>query len=77
MQNKSPYEIRLELLQMAKEHLDSQFILQLEFAKKVFDAAVAANQVAVDTWQDYLPKVYTVEDIMAKANDLYGFVTKK
>jgi hypothetical protein len=77
MTNKSPYEIRLELLQMAKEQLDAQFQIQLEFAKKVFDAALAANQVTLDAWKQYLPEQHSVEDIMAKAAELYGFVTKK
>jgi hypothetical protein len=75
--NKSPYEIRLELLQMAKDQLDAQFQLQLEFAKKVFDAALAANQVTLDTWKTFVPAGYTIDDITKKATELYGFVSKK
>lgn len=75
--NKTPYEIRLELLQMAKEHLDAQFLLQMEFAKKVFDSALAANQVTLAAWKDYVPQGYTMDDLMKKATELYTFVSKK
>lgn len=75
--NKTPYEIRLELLQMAKAHFDAQFALQLEFAKKMFDSALAANQVGIGGWKDYVPQSYSLDDVMKKATELYSFVSKK
>lgn len=74
---KTPYEIRLELLQMAKDHLESTFQAQVEFGKKMTEALVAANKATIDELQKFAPKGYTVDDITKKAAELYSFILKK
>ncbi len=71
---KSGFEIRLEVLQMAKDFMDKQAKLNADFAAQAFDVAVRANQATVDQWKEYTPATYTIEDMMAKANELYKFI---
>lgn len=77
MSNKNPFELRTDILAMAKDYMDQQYQLNKEFAQRAFDEAVAAQKVTVDSWKSYVPEMYSVEDLMKKAQDLYGFVTKK
>ena len=74
---KSPYEIRLELLQMAKDFLDKQIQTQVDFALKAYEMQVKINGATIDQLESFMPKTYSIEDIMTKATELYGFVNKK
>lgn len=75
--SKTPYEIRLELLQMAKDHLESSFKAQVDFATQMTAALVAANKATVEELQKFAPKTYTVDDITKKATELYAFILRK
>lgn len=75
--SKTPYEIRLELLKMAKDHLESSFKAQTDFATQMALALIAANKVSTEELSKYAPKMYTFEDIAKKAAELYTFVQKK
>lgn len=77
MATKTPYEIRLEVLQMAKEHLDAEYHRQCDFASKMMSALIAANKASVDEMSKLVPKMYGVDEITKKAMDLYAFVLKK
>jgi len=74
---KTPYEIRLELLQMAKEHLETLYHTQQDFAARAFDALVASNKATLEEWQRLVPKAYTIDEVTKKAGELYAFVLKK
>lgn len=63
---KNPFEIRTEVLAMAKDYMDKQYALNLELAQKV-----AGESAKV------LDQMYTVEELMEKANEFYSFVQKK
>lgn len=75
--SKTPYEIRLELLQMAKDHLDASFKAQVDFATQVTAALIAANKATVEELQKLAPKSYSIDEITKKAAELYSFVQKK
>lgn len=75
--SKTPYEIRLELLQMAKDHLDASFKAQVDFATQMSAALVAANKASVEELSKLAPKGYTFDEIAKKAAELYAFVQKK
>lgn len=77
MTTKNPFEIRTELLGMAKEYLDQQYHLNMEFYRNAFDKALAANQVTMENWKTYVPQVYTIEELTKKAQEMYNFVEKK
>ena len=77
MSNKNPFELRTDILAMAKDYMDQQYHMNTEFARKAFDEAVATQKVTVDSWKTHVPEMYTIEDMMKKAQELYGFVSKK
>ena len=77
MANKNPFELRTEVLTMAKDYLDKQYELNVEFARKAYDEALKANKVANAAWASYVPPMYTIDDVMKKAQELYGFVSNK
>jgi hypothetical protein len=77
MSNKNPFEIRSDILGMAKEYMDRQHEINVQYATKAFETAVDAGKVASDQWKQYVPQMYSMEDLMKKAQELYGFVTKK
>ncbi len=74
---KNAFELRTDILAMAKEYMDQQYQLNREFAERVFDEAVNAGKVTNDQWKQYVPEMYSVEELMKKAQELYGFVSKK
>ena len=74
---KTPYEIRLSLLQMAKDHLDFMFNANAAFISQITAAAINANASTLEELKALAPKPYTIEDITNKASELYAFVLKK
>lgn len=77
MSNKNPFELRTDILAMAKDYMDQQYNLNLQFAQRAFEEAVTAQKVSADAWKKYVPEMYTIEDLMKKAQELYGFVSSK
>lgn len=75
--SKTPYEIRLELLQMAKEHLDTLFHAQNVFATQMVNAMQQANKATVEELKQFAPKAYSIDEITKKAAEMYAFVLKK
>lgn len=77
MSNKNPYELRFDVLKMAKEMMDQQYdIAQQQFwtqLEQYKDASKDVNEV----FEKYTPKMYQPSEIMEKAEELYSFVTKK
>jgi len=71
-QNKNPFEIRAEMLQLAKDYMDQQWHMNLDFTRQLFEE----NKKTADEMQEAL-KMYSMEDLMAKAKEMYSFVSKK
>jgi hypothetical protein len=84
MSNKNPFEIRLEVLKMAKEMMDQSYS---EAMNGWWDLVNSYAKTANKTTEEFLrqsedlmkskPSMYTPADIMTKAQELYSFVTKK
>jgi hypothetical protein len=74
---KTPYEIRLELLQLAQEHLRTTYERQMAFANESLRLATDAGWKTIEELKKLAPAPYTVDDIIKKAQELYGFVQKK
>lgn len=79
MSNKTPFEIRLDLLKMAQEYFIQTTDMQQKFAIEALETAVTAGKLTVEEYktqmQSFIPKTYTVEDIVEKAKELYSFVS--
>jgi len=72
MTQKNPFEIRAEMLQMAKDYMDQQYKMNIQLATDMYDQG-QKNMIEL---QDAY-KMYSVEDMMAKAKEMYSFVSKK
>ena len=72
MSNKNPFEIRSEMLQLAKDYMDQQYFMNKEFAEKMFDA----GKMQMEEFQK-VTEMYSVEDLMTKAKEMYSFVSDK
>ena len=72
MANKNPFEIRAEMLQMAKDYMDQQWHMNLDFTRQLFEQ----NQKTVEEMQEAL-QPYSMDELMKKAQEMYSFVSKK
>jgi len=72
MSSKNPFEIRAEMLQLAKEYMDQQYHMNIQFAEKMMDQG---KKTAEELQEMY--KMYSMEDLMEKAKEMYSFVSKK
>ena len=72
MANKNPFEIRAEMLTLAKDYMDQQYYMNKEFAEKMFDAGKKTAEEMQEAF-----KMYSVEELMEKAKEMYSFVSKK
>ena len=77
MSNKTPFELRFDVLKMAKEMMDQQYdIAQNQYWTMINQAESSAKDVT-DVFEKYTPKMYQPKEIMEKAEELYKFVIKK
>ena len=65
---------RADALSMAKDYMDRQQEIAVEFAKMAFSAALSSGPVTASARQEYLPKMYTLDELMMKAQEMYSFV---
>lgn len=63
--NKTPYEIRLDVAKLAKEMLDRK--LEADMLKYNIDREVDPSVA--------MPSVYSTDDVLKTANELYSFVS--
>jgi len=69
MSNKNPFEIRADVLAMAKDYMDKQ----VELNTALFTQLMEAGQKTIDD----IPKMYTIEELQEKAKEMYSFVSDK
>ena len=70
--NKNPFEIRSEMLQLAKEYMDQQIKINMDFAEKAYkEGTKTLQELQAET------KMYSMDDLMEKAKEMYNFVSEK
>jgi hypothetical protein len=72
MTTKNPFEIRAEMLQLAKEYMDQQYHMNVQFAEKM----IKEGRKTIDESKDVY-EMYSIKDMMDKAKEMYSFVTDK
>jgi hypothetical protein len=72
MSNKNPFEIRAEMLQLAKEYMDQLQDTQFSIAAKMFEI----GQIQLEEYQK-MTEMYSVEELKEKAKEMYSFVSTK
>lgn len=72
MVNKNPFEIRSEILELAKDYMDRQVQMNIEYAEKM----QALGKIQAEEYtKAFAP--YSFDDMMEKAKEMYSFVSKK
>jgi hypothetical protein len=72
MSNKNPFEIRAEMVQLAKEYMDKQWEANMDLMNNMYDQGKATIEQMQEAYQPY-----SVKDMMEKAQEMYSFVSKK
>ena len=72
MSNKNPFEIRQEVLQMAKDYMDQAWNMNIELQQRLY----ANSKITSEQFQEAF-KPYSVDTMMEKAQEMYKFVSKK
>lgn len=70
--NKNPFEIRAEILQLAKEYMDQQCQMNIQFAENMTEQG---KKTVEEVQKAYT--MYSMDDLMEKAKEMYSFVSKK
>lgn len=77
MQNKSPFEIRLELLQLANDYFWKMHDQNSTLVKQAVTTGLELGKITLEEVNKNLPTGYTIEDVIQKAEDMYAFVKRK
>lgn len=72
MSNKNPFEIRAEMVQLAKEYMDKQWEANMDLMNNMYDQGKATIEQMQEAYRPY-----SVKDMMEKAQEMYSFVSKK
>lgn len=72
MTQKNPYEIRSEMLQLAKDYMDQQYHMNIQFAERMLEQGVLAAEDIKNAYS-----IYSMDELMEKAKEMYSFVSDK
>lgn len=73
MTNKNPFEIRAEVLQLAKDYMDQQYHMNLSFMQKAFEE----GRKSFEEYQKAATTMYSIDDLTKKAQEMYSFIATK
>jgi hypothetical protein len=71
-QTKNGYEIRAQLIEVAKDYVEKQSKANIDYVEKM----QALGKIQLEEYMNAF-KPYTMVDIMAKAQEMYSFVSSK
>jgi len=72
MTNKNPFEIRADMLGLAKDYMDQQYHMNIQLMNDLFEQG---KKDMDDVEKAY--EMYSMSDLMEKAKEMYSFVSKK
>ena len=73
----NPFELRFRLLEMAQSYLQEQSYKNQNLNQQTWELAKEQGTATVELLETLQPESYSVEDIKAKAEELYEFVATK
>ena len=73
----NPFELRFRLLEMAQSYLQEQSYKKQNLNEQTWELAKEQGTATVELLNTLQPESYSVEDIKAKAEELYEFVATK
>jgi len=72
MSNKNPFEIRADMLKLAKDYMDSQYHMNVQLMNDMYEQGNKTYEEVQDAY-----KMYSMEELMVMAKELYSFVSNK
>lgn len=72
MTNKNPFEIRADMLKLAKDYMDQQYHMNIQFTENMMEQGKKSIEDMQESYQ-----MYSMDDLMSKAKEMYSFVSKK
>lgn len=73
---KNPFEIRAEMLQLAKDYMDQQHKMNVQFTENLIKESGEARTTFQRQLEDAY-KMYSMDELMEKAKEMYNFVSNK
>lgn len=73
MTQKNPFEIRAEVLQLAKDYMDQQYHMNVNFMQKAFEE----GRKSFEEYHSAVTKMYSIDDLTKKAQEMYSFISTK
>ena len=72
MSNKNPFEIRADMLKLAKDYMDAQHELNVKLMNDMYEEGKRSLEEVQEAY-----KMYSIDELMAKAKEMYSFVSTK
>jgi len=74
--SKNPFEIRAEMLKLAKDYMDQQYHMNIQFYENLIaEGKKTREEIEANLKEVY--KMYSMEELMEKAKEMYSFVSTK
>lgn len=77
MSNKTPYELRMDMVNLAYDYFNRIHDMNNSMAHDAFRLSVEQGKATWSEWETHAPKMFSFEDVVKKADELYEFVSKK
>ena len=72
MSSKNPFELRAQVLHLAKQYMDQQYQMNIKFAQDMFEQGQKTIEDVHNAYQ-----MYSMEELMEKAKEMYTFVSDR
>lgn len=72
MSNKNPFEIRADMLKLAKDYMDAQYNMNVQLMNDLYEQGKKSYEEVQEAY-----KMYSMDELMAKAKEMYSFVSTK
>jgi len=72
MTSKNPFEIRADMVKLAKDYMDQQYRMNRQLMNDRYEQGKKNYEEVQEAY-----KMYSMDDLMNKAKEMYSFVSDK
>ena len=72
MTSKNPFEIRADMLKLAKDYMDQQYSMNVQLMNDMYEQGKKNYEEVQESY-----RMYSMDDLMKKAKEMYSFVSDK
>ena len=77
MSNKSPFEIRLEILKMTADLMVAEYESNMEFCQNALEELSEKGLNTKEMIEKFTPKAFDFKEMLEKSKQFYDFVNQK